>query len=229
MKQAEIMVAKFDSKKAEYRFVEAVKSAYLNMSKAKLRFAYQCAKLRAVNKDSSVYGMKYSEFMAKYFGMTKASASEYASAGTMVVYEKNTYHSKFVSLDACKYGDFTVSALLIASKNENAFKDAFEHDCFTVFSSVSAIKKALKSAEQAEAEQAEAEAEAEQAEQAEAEQAEQAEAEAEQSKTVAYNAYDVLCYQTAIRALETACSNNDAALEALADLKAAVRALTGID
>ena len=229
MKQAEIMVAKFDSKKAEYRFVEAVKSAYLNMRKAKLRFAYQCAKLRAVNKDSSVYGMKYSEFMAKYFGMTKASASEYASAGTMVVYEKNTYHSKFVSLDACKYGDFTVSALLIASKNENAFKDAFEHDCFTVFSSVSAIKKALKSAEQAEAEQAEAEAEAEQAEQAEAEQAEQAEAEAEQSKTVAYNAYDVLCYQTAIRALETACSNNDAALEALADLKAAVRALTGID
>ena len=229
MKQAEIMVAKFDSKKAEYRFVEAVKSAYLNMSKAKLRFAYQCAKLRAVNKDSSVYGMKYSEFMAKYFGMTKASASEYASAGTMVVYEKNTYHSKFVSLDACKYGDFTVSALLIASKNENAFKDAFEHDCFTVFSSVSAIKKALKSAEQAEAEQAEAEAEAEQAEQAEAEQAEQAEAEAEQSKTVAYNAYDVLCYHTAIRALETACSNNDAALEALADLKAAVRALTGID
>ena len=223
------MAVKFDSKKAEYRFVEAVKSAYLNMSKAKLRFAYQCAKLRAVNKDSSVYGMKYSEFMAKYFGMTKASASEYASAGTMVVYEKNTYHSKFVSLDACKYGDFSVSALLVASKNEDAFKDAFEHDCFTVFSSVSAIKKALKSAEQAEqAEQAEAEqAEAEQAEQAEAEQAEQAEA--EQSKTVTYNAYDVLCYHSAIRALETACSNNDAALEALADLKAAVRALTGID
>ena len=208
MKQAEIMAVKFDSKKAEYRFVEAVKSAYLNMSKAKLRFAYQCAKLRAVNKDSSVYGMKYSEFMAKYFGMTKASASEYASAGTMVVYEKNTYHSKFVSLDACKYGDFSVSALLVASKNEDAFKDAFEHDCFTVFSSVSAIKKALKSAEQAE-------------------QAEQAEA--EQSKTVTYNAYDVLCYHSAIRALETACSNNDAALEALADLKAAVRALTGID
>ena len=209
MKQAEIMAVKFDSKKAEYRFVEAVKSAYLNMSKAKLRFAYQCAKLRAVNKDNSVYGMKYSEFMAKYFGITKSSASEYASAGTMVVLEKGTYHSKFVSLDACKYGDFSISALLIASKNENAFKDAFENDCFTVFSSVSAIKKALKNAEQAEAE---------------AEQAEQA----EQSLVAKFNAFDVHRYHEALKAVQTALNGNDAGLKALTDLQNVIAAMTGL-
>lgn len=228
MKNAEIMNVTFDKKAAEFKFVEAVKSAYIGMVKGKLRFAYQCARLRAVNKDASVYGMKYADFMHKYFGMTKASASEYASAGTMVVLENNVYHSKFISLDAAKYGDFSISALLVASKNEDAFKDAFEHDCFTVFSSVANIKKALKAAEATEAEATEAaEAEAETTEAAEAEAAEAAEA-AEVSKVATYNAYDVHRYHESLKALETACANNDAALKALEDLKTVIQAMTGI-